>query len=523
MSSPQTRVSKMSGAPIARGIRLVTEMPAALIIAVSAMLATCAIPSPARAAAASDGGPQVQVRTRYNVNSPDGIRMLSSYARGVAAMQAITDSTNPLSWSYQSAIHGTAAPDTHPAWRSCQHGSWYFLSWHRMFVYYLERIVRGMSADTTFTLPYWDYKPASTRALPSAFWQPSNATNSLYTVHRDSLMNLGYGLPDSDVQDSLAMQSKIFWSTTNSGNLNLSFGGLNRTPNHYGDFFGYLEMSPHNFVHGAIGGWMLDVNTAAQDPIFWLHHSNIDRLWNQWIALGVGRTDPADSSWLHTSFTFFDYDHGHAVPVTMTGAQVTSTVAMGYRYDTDPPQAPVVAAADPGRAQQVALQRSAVTVARGREQDVRLTERPSVVHLVASPAARTRLLAALSDRRRHVHLHLADFRLSKAPGLTYEVYLNLPASRTSPRWNGPHYVGNLDLFGMAMGAHHDHGTKNEVNAVFEVTDLLRRQRRSGVWKDGNLTVTLFPRGLVPPPGAPPAPPQRPASEVVIGRFFMTRQ
>ena len=41
---------------------------------------------------------------------------------------------------------------------------------------------------------------------------------------------------------------------------------------------------------------MGDPLTAAQDPIFWLHHANIDRLWNHWLQQGGGRADPTDSA-----------------------------------------------------------------------------------------------------------------------------------------------------------------------------------------------------------------------------------
>ncbi len=59
---------------------------------------------------------------------------------------------------------------------------------------------------------------------------------------------------------------------------------------------GFLEHSPHDNVHGDIGGALNNVFnnrlaqglmsnpcTAALDPIFWLHHANIDRLWEVWL------------------------------------------------------------------------------------------------------------------------------------------------------------------------------------------------------------------------------------------------
>jgi tyrosinase len=41
-------------------------------------------------------------------------------------------------------------------------------------------------------------------------------------------------------------------------------------------------------------GWMSDPDKAALDPIFWLHHANIDRLWAAWTK-GV----PNEKWWLH--------------------------------------------------------------------------------------------------------------------------------------------------------------------------------------------------------------------------------
>ena len=57
-------------------------------------------------------------------------------------------------------------------------------------------------------------------------------------------------------------------------------------------FFGQgdIESNPHNNVHVDIGGWMGSVPTAAQDPVFYVHHSNIDRLLEP--LAGPGRRTP---------------------------------------------------------------------------------------------------------------------------------------------------------------------------------------------------------------------------------------
>jgi hypothetical protein len=84
-----------------------------------------------------------------------------------------------------------------------------------------------------------------------------------------------------------------------------------------------LEEEPHNLVHGNIGGGtglMRSTTVAGRDPIFWLHHANIDRLWEVWRKLPgsvelvdqVGIPADAVSEWRTASFTFGD-SHAPAV------------------------------------------------------------------------------------------------------------------------------------------------------------------------------------------------------------------
>ena len=54
-------------------------------------------------------------------------------------------------------------------WNTCQHGSYSSWSWHRMYLYWFERICRRMPCEECFALPYWDYNSASQRQLPAMF------------------------------------------------------------------------------------------------------------------------------------------------------------------------------------------------------------------------------------------------------------------------------------------------------------------------------------------------------------------
>src|SRR5262249_30195182 len=58
-------------------------------------------------------------------------------------------------------------------------------------------------------------------------------------------------------------------------------------------FTGALEDGPHNVVHNWVGGAMADPTISPEDPIFWLHHGNIDRIWSLWEKQNPGQMSPA--------------------------------------------------------------------------------------------------------------------------------------------------------------------------------------------------------------------------------------
>ncbi len=68
--------------------------------------------------------------------------------------------------------------------------------------------------------------------------------------------------------------------------------------------------------------------TAARDPIFWLHHANVDRIWAEWQVNFPGRT-PSESLWTDWPFNFFDTQGSIT---TKTPGQVADTQALNYVY-----------------------------------------------------------------------------------------------------------------------------------------------------------------------------------------------
>jgi tyrosinase len=264
---------------------------------------------------------------------------------------------DPLSWRYQAAIHDyvrsqdpLALPgDVFPAdrgtfWATCQHACWFFLPWHRMYLHHFEKIVMSLVMElggpTDWALPYWNYSPSPAAHLLPAPFRAGSATPGLFVAQRDPNANTGlpFGRPDlpgqtGDSNITICLSEPLFTGVPAG---RPGFGGLpgvNHNPGGPGK--GMVEQLPHDTMHGAISGpdprtgFMGSFTRAPLDPIFWLHHCNIDRLWEVWVKT---HANPTDAAWLNQSFPFHDASGG---TVSMTSSQVLDTRAepLSYIYD----------------------------------------------------------------------------------------------------------------------------------------------------------------------------------------------
>jgi polyphenol oxidase len=105
---------------------------------------------------------------------------------------------------------------------------------------------------------------------------------------------------------------------------------------------GTVELSPHNTVHFWTGDIALTnvenmgtYYSAGRDPLFFPHHSNMDRLWEAWRDIGValgyrGHVDFTDPDWLNSSFLFYD-EESRLVRITVR--HVLDTEKLRYKFD----------------------------------------------------------------------------------------------------------------------------------------------------------------------------------------------
>lgn len=440
--------------------------------------------------------------------SPTAGQTLAWYARAVAAMQA-KPSNDVTSWSYQAAIHGTYAKPVQSGWNECRHGSWYFVSWHRTYLYYFEEIVRAqviaLGGPSDWAIPYWDYGATGENALPLQFRtpaQPDGSPNPLYVAGRT--LTGSAGLPPAATTSAFALSRTLFTGATEFG------GGQAKPSSHFYSATGRLEQTPHNDVHNLVGGLMSDPSRAAEDPIFWLHHSNIDRLWWLWQKSHSDTTDPA---WLQQSFSFFD-TNGNSV--SLTAAQIQDTAAqLGYTYDT-PAAGVAPLAAGPRVARWPAPWPAAAPVARAeaaagddpeeRREMIGGTSEP--IRLVGDTVrvgvpVDTGTLASLADesapeeRQQRAYLHIEDVDAERNPGTVYGVYVNLPEDAPQSVLDA-HHVGNVSLFGIERArepASDEH--PHALRFAMEITHVLDRLAAAGEWTDGTqVHVTFRPLDLV---------------------------
>ena len=345
-----------------------------------------------------------------------------SYAKAVTAMKALP-ATDPVSWAYQAAIHGTTVGPPQIAWNTCEHHTLFFWSWHRMYLYYFERIVRKLSGDATFALPYWNYGSATQRQLPPMF---RDAASPLYTANRGAGWNSG-------------ASSLPGWAVSSSSGMGLVDYALASDS---------LESSPHDNVHVQLGGLMGSVPTAAQDPIFYLHHCNVDRLWNLWLAQGGGRTDPLSNvPWRTNKYTFFDEN---GAQVQLTGCNVVRAAAqLNYGYEGEPAQvAPYCFKVLPPWIFKVKL------LFRWPNPPYLLSLKPQRVR-VDIAKFREQLAAAARSKTETLLVRLDDVVAAKAPGAVWQVFL-APSGVSDLNPDGPFFVGTVALFGTGLrsGAHH---------------------------------------------------------------------
>lgn len=436
-----------------------------------------------------------QLLVRHEARSPEGKESLRHYATAVGVMKE-RDSKDPTSWAYQAAIHGTESAPL-ALQRQCEHESWFFFPWHRIYLFHFEQIVRKAVVDSggpdDWTLPYWNYDLGGEYAsLPEPFFQPANEANPLFVPVRRPYYNAGGPLPALVSTEEAALALREFVG-------NAMFGGGNPS-SHRPRFWGQPglpEETPHGTVHVELAGWMRNPEEAAQDPIFWLHHANIDRIWAVWNEQG-GNANPVESGWINHPFEFFDADGN---PVGMSCGEVTETSLLGYTYD--PPPGGTVGEVTPTPQQPPTPPPGAPAEAKfvgATEKPFALSGEATEVEMEIDPRARKDVLEATDpDDPRHLYVNVEEIRGESTPDTVYAMYLNLPKDPRPADYRG-RYLTSLSFFGLERTTEPaDDEAPHGMRVSTEVTRLLKLLHDDTDWDQERLRLCFRP--VAPDPSA----------------------
>lgn len=398
-------------------------------------------------------------------------------------------------------------PSSTQFWDQCQHQTWFFAPWHRGYLFALEAQLRAdivkLGGPADWALPYWDYfgaedppKPGEKQSpqydIPPAFVQqlmPDGKTaNPLFVAARYGPDGTGKNVYVPTVAGNKAHGTEFtpvtrdcLQKTTYAGDQTTpEFGGPDTTTFgcfwHGGGASGDLENNPHNLVHNWVGGpnmegLMGDPGLAALDPIFYLHHANIDRMWAAWNQVW-GNANPTDANWLNGPGACGDAVFVMPMPGPSTWVytpkDVNSLGQLNYDYESyasvSPPEGAPHAALSArltalGATEAAASVSAGTRMAAGQntelvgasEAPVRVTGSAAGTSVRLNPAVRTRVArslqnataAALPDR---VFIRLENVR-GGLSGAVLGVYVNLPPG-SDPGDHPELLAGSVGLFGL---------------------------------------------------------------------------
>lgn len=436
----------------------------------------------------------IRVRKNISVVSNDS-EYMAAYRKGVAVMKSRPD-VDTNSWTYWANVHWmvNAVPeDMKKLWNQCEHGSDLFLPWHRAYIYFFEKVLREATGFDGFNIPYWDWY--TDPVLPAAFREPRE-DNPLWHP-RGQNANAGLSL---DPQQTLV---RSLWGN----DIKDLIGG--------GSFSEIMEQNPHGEMHVRVGAGILNgrpgvfdmgrVSTSAKDPVFWLHHVNIDRLWSVWSKMGAGRANPSvTSKWAESPFTFDKQGHWQYV----TASLVDSDASMKYRYDdetpvsaTNPPlRPPVIASSGEPTGTGGMSPMGAGHKVLSNVKPIRLSLESGTVRMPI-PAAQSNILGmqvqgqSLTGEITSLVLYIEGIKLTslgEEVGASYKIFVNLPTSSGGDAYEA-HYLGSFNSFGFSVHQAHAkaHGGNQDEGMMLRY-QLITRLEKIGVkgWDEKSIYISF---------------------------------
>ncbi len=469
-----------------------------------------------------------RVRKNFHDLTDDEVKQLCaaiSYMRHGSRSKPLS-MDNPLQWDRFAVMHEQHCTE---AGYDQVHWSWFFLPWHRGYLFFLERILANILTTiygvdgSKFALPYWDW--TAQKGIPNTADRESRGLASPffgYDLTRESMVE-----DDGLVLNGKSFDNQALWEgnrtpTIARPEMNPQYEKSAASRDHiaetvsymsveyiklmlrlpFADFAGaekidaangqgVLEQNPHNNGHDWVGSRygrnrnMGTLRYAALDPIFFLHHANIDRIWSLY---RLPQPDPDTSPWGAQIYTFLDVDGS---PVTVSVKDIVKSMTT-FEYSAgsaSPPPQLVEAASKPAPAP---AEQSEVIVS----SPATLTAGPLVLESERKPAAHSLLIEGMNVGKGGISLlEITTGPIPFTGKFLIRVFINAPDANARTSTRDPHYLGRIA--GLDSEARRGE-TDSEITHTFQI---ILGESSGPFYKmaraDESYKLTLVPAGMPP--------------------------
>jgi tyrosinase len=241
-----------------------------------------------------------------------------------------------------------------------------------------------------------------------------------------------------------------FYDPINQISFNSSMTKSHNTAPSGNTLFSTLEGFPHNSTHNYIGGvgpipsgpWgNMTNNLSPVDPIFFLHHSNMDRLWDVWTrkqqALKLPYLPDAAERPTYDKelFLFYVNSEGHQVGTSIAREFISKT-----RFDYD---------YEPGFGEELVKSSSHVLTAKHAKAMVKGSMKGNTATMMISESeVNTHLTDTVPTSL--IALVTVPRPTATSPHRNFDVLVGAPADATDVTPDSPYYAGTIAFFGNTM-------------------------------------------------------------------------
>ncbi|KAK8514024.1 hypothetical protein V6N13_062929 [Hibiscus sabdariffa] len=446
-----------------------------------------------------------KIRYRPAAQSVDP-EYLDKFTKAMELMKALP-MDDPRSFMQQANVHcaycNGAYDNGDPSHELQVHFSWLFFPFHRLYLYFYERILGNLIGDPNFAMPFWNWDAPRGMPIPEIYVDPNSP---LYDEKRNvdhqppKLADLDYSVEeDLSKRDQIKSNLSVMYrQMVTNKTATLFLGKPYRAGEKSSPGAGSIEQSPHTDIHKWVGDQretykedMGNFYSAGRDPLFYAHHCNVDRMWNIWKSLpGKKRRDFTDTDWLDSSFLFYD-ENANLVRAKVRDALDTKTLGYDYQKVNIPwlknkptPRRPGKASA---KGQAKAAETNNTTVIRNVFPIV--LDKLVRVEVPRPKKSRTKL----EKEDEEEVLVLQNIQLDRDVGVKFNVYINDEDDETPTGPEDSEFAGS---FSNIPHNQNKAGVKLDTSLTLPISDLLEDLDVEG---DDNILVTLVPKegkGLV---------------------------